>query len=426
MLALILIGVPLYLAILSCAAIIMTLSLHIDTYQPLAVMFTRVADYNMLAIPLFVFLGSILSMGGAGKALIKLFNTFLGHIPGGPAYGLVFASVLVAAMCAHPMAAIAGFGPLIVPMLIQLGYSEAFSIGLLLASASLAPLIPPNTIAIIYTVIANPVITPNVINVTTFWTAAIVPGLVLAAMLCATIFVYCRFGKQTQTLTKSNWADRWAALKDSWPIVLAPVAILGPLYANWANPTEVAALGCIYILVISRFFYKGTTWKTMWAASVSTLRVLGAIFLIIMASLLLTNVIVRAHVPQDITSWISNMGLNWWMFMAAMVVVYFLMGMFLDPSAIVLITVPMLLPATVTLGLNPYAFGVFTCIAVVLAGVTPPYGLTIFATQSILSKPYATVAKGCVMFVPTLTLGMILVGYIPALSTWLPTLLGKM
>lgn len=253
LLALVILGVPIYMAILFSSIFIISFGLGVDIWFPLSEMFDRTAVFSLLAIPMFVFLGSLLAMGGAGKSLIRVMNSFLGHIPGGPAYALVFASVIVAAMCAHPMAAIAGFGPIIVPMLIELGYSEVFAIGLLMASASLAPLIPPNTISFIYAVVANPVASET-IDVTGLWTASIIPGLVMAGLLCVTVFVYSRIG-HFKALPKASWSERWAALKDSVWVAVTPFTILVPLYAGWANPTEVGAIGVVYIALVCHFKY---------------------------------------------------------------------------------------------------------------------------------------------------------------------------
>ena len=194
MVVLAVIGFPLYLAIIACGIFIMVFDLNIDLIFPLGQMFEKVADYNLLAIPLFVFLGQVLSSGGAGQSLVRFLNAFLGHIRGGPAYALVIASVIVAAMCAHPMAAIAGFGPLIIPMMVSLGYSEVFAVGLLLAGASLAPLIPPRTMSIIYAFIATQSQTGDVeaIDITTMWTASIIPGIIIALLLCVVIYIYAQ------------------------------------------------------------------------------------------------------------------------------------------------------------------------------------------------------------------------------------------
>jgi len=421
MVALALLGIPIYLAIFACALIIIIAGQGIDPIQPMLVMSSRLGDIILLAVPMFILIGQFLAYGGAGKPLVKMLNAFFGHIPGGPAYALIFANVAVAAMCAEPIAAVAAFGPLIIPTLVGLGYSERFAVGLVISSASLAPLIPPNIIAILYAYIASPM-TPGSVSVQTLWNACIIPGLVIAFLLCVLVFFYSRRGHY-QRLPRATWTERWESIREAGPVALTPFAILGPLYAGWASPTEVSAIGVIYVMLISIFIYRGLNLKTFWECCVNTLRILGAIFLIIAAATLLTIAITYARLPQDITGWISDMGLNSWTFMLVMIVTFLIMGMFLDPTAILLVSVPMLLAAVVNLDINIYVFGVFTMIAVNLGNITPPYGLTIFATQSILGKPYSFIVKACMMFYLALFIGMILVAFIPGLSTWLPNLI---
>lgn len=423
MLALVIIGVPIFLAIFACALIILVWGMEVDPIFPLGVMFGRLTNVMLLAIPLFILLGQVLALCGAGKPLIKFLNAFLGHIPGGPAYALIVAGVVVAAMCTSPIAAIAGFGPLIVPIMVGLGYSQTFAVGLLIGSACLAPLIPPNTIGIIYSFIASQGSDETVL-VTTVWTASIIPGVIVALLLALAVLFYSRRG-HFQKLPPASWTERWQSLKEAWPVVITPVAVLLPLYGGWATPTEVSALGLAYILLISAFFYKGVTLKNLWLSCYSTLRVLGAIFLIISAATLLNIAFTYSMLPQNVTEYIADMGLSWWSFMVVMIFVYILMGMFLDPSAIVLISVPLLLNTIIELDIDLVVFGVFCVLAVNIAGMTPPYGLTIFASQSILGKPYHFVVKACVMFLPALFIGLVLVAFISSLSLWLPDVLDK-
>lgn len=415
------IGIPIYMAILSCSIIILVIGLGVDPIVPMTVMFGRLSNISLIAIPLFVILGQILAYGGSGKSLIRMLNAFMGHLPGGPAYALVLASVIVAAMCSSPVAAIAAFGPLIIPILVALGYSDLFAVGLLICSSTLAPLIPPNTTGILYSYIAQP-LTSTDVSVKILWTASIIPGILIAVLLCISIFIYSRMGHFKQ-LPSVSWAERWIALKEGWPVAITPVAVLLPLYTGIATPTQVSAIGVVYIIFISIFFYHGLTPKAFWTSCTSTLRILGSILLILVAALLLNIAITYANVPQDITTWITDMGLNWWVFILAMVVIFTLIGMFLDPTAILLVCVPMLMATVNSLGINAVAFGVFTIIAVNLAGVTPPYGLTIFASQSVLNKSYSFVCRACIMFVPAVMIGLVLIGLIAPLTTWLPTVI---
>jgi len=411
-------GIPVYIAILACAFIILVVGLGQDPIVPFVQMYGRLMSITLLPIPLFVFLGQILAYGGAGKPLINLMNAFMGHIPGGPAYALILANVVIAAMCASNVAAVAAFGPLIVPLMIGLGYSESFAVGLLICSSTLAPLIPPNIMAILYSYVASPLTTESV-QVTTLWGACIIPGILLTFLLCVMVYIHARRG-HFQRLPQANWAERWVALKEGWPVALTPVVVLGPLYADWATPTEVSAIGVLYVIFISLFFYRGLNLKTFWESSSTTLIILGAIFLIVGAATLLNTAFTLSQLPQDVTDWVSDMGLTWWSFMAVMIIIYIIMGAFLDSTAILLVSVPMLMATIAELNIDVIMFGVFTMLAVNLACITPPYGMIIFVSQSILGKPYAFIVRSLLLFLPVMILGMVLIAFIPGLSTWLP------
>lgn len=426
--AMAMIGIPIYIAILTSAVIILVVGVGNDPIIEVGVMASKMGNTMLLAIPLFVLLGQVLAYGGGGKSLVRMLNAFMGHLPGGPAYALILANIVLATMCAEPIAAVAAFGPLMIPIMIGLGYSEVFAVGLLIVSASLSPLIPPNIIAIIYAFIASPVSKdanglPLPINVKTVWTGCIIPGLIIALLLCVLVYFHSRRG-HFKKMPPVSWGERWSSLKEAWPMAITPAAVLGPLYLGWATPTEVSAIGVCYVILISLIFYRGLTLKSFGTCCVTTMHILGSIFLIVMAATLLTLAITYAKVPQDITTWITDMGLNWVTFMLLILIVFILMGMFLDPTAIIIVMVPMLMGTVNNLEISVIMFGVFTILAVNLGNITPPYGLAIFASQSILNKSYSTIVRACVLFYPALVIGMLLVAFIPSVTTWLPDYTG--
>ncbi len=157
-----------------------------------------------------------------------------------------------------------------------------------------------------------------------------------------------------------------------------------------------------------------------------TASITARIFIIIMAALLLNVAFVYVRLPYDMADWLASLGLNWVALMAIVGLAFLVMGAFLDPVAIVLIAVPLLLPTLTGAGVNPISFGVFTAISVELAIITPPYGMALFAATGILNQPLSFIARSCLMFYPALVLGMVLVAYVPQLTTWLPGLLGQL
>ncbi|MFC1925511.1 TRAP transporter large permease [Chloroflexota bacterium] len=417
---LVILGVPIFLAMFVAVILILFVGEGTGPISTLNQMFGDLSSLTLLAIPLFLLVGNILAVGGAGRPLMRLMNSFLGHLPGGPAYAVILANIVVAAMCASPIAGIAAFGPLMIPLLKECGYSERFAYGLIICSATLEPLIPPSVITIMYSYIAAPMVqiqqSPNII---TLWTASIIPGLVLALLLAITVYIHTRRG-HFKRLPPASWSERWAALKQGWSILLMPVAVLLPLYAGWANATESAAIGLVYVCFISVVIFRGMDLRTFWGACHSTMRALGTVFVIIMGAVLLMMAVKNAHIPQDIAEWLGDLGLAWYFLIFVILIAYILMGMFLDPSAIVLISVPLLLPSIEDVGFSVIVFGIFATLAVNLANITPPYGLVIFATMGVLNKPYGFIVRSILLFIPALVIGLLLVAFIPGLCTWLP------
>ncbi|MFC1924726.1 TRAP transporter large permease [Chloroflexota bacterium] len=423
LLVLALVGVPLYLAIGVCV-IIMVAGLGLDTQIPVILMFERIGSISLLAVPLFILAGQLLAVGGSARPLVRLINAFMGHIPGGPAYALIIANVMVSAMCASSLAGVMAFGPVMIPMLRSLGYSEKFSYGLLICSATLEPLIPPSVITIMYSFLTGSAAGVPHVPVLTLWTGSIIPGLIIAALLAVTVYIHSRRG-HFDRLPRASWNERWLALKDGWSIALMPVFVIGPLYIGWCTPTETAAIALVYVLLISIFIYRGLTLKGFWQACTTSMQVLAQVFVILMGAILLLWVFTYDRIPMELSEWVADLGLNWWAFMVALIFCYILMGMFLDPSAILLTTVPILLSSVNDLGISLIMYGIFTTLCVNLANITPPYGMLIFATMGILNKPYGFMVRSILMFIPAVALGLILVAFFPQLCTWLPAVTGR-
>lgn len=416
-------GVPIFLSVLIGVIVIMIIGIGVDPVVPMEVAFNRLSNIMLLAIPLFILMGNIIAFGGSAKSLMKLMNAFLGHLPGGPAYAVIIANVMVAAMCSSSLAGIAAFGPVMIPLLVSLGYGEKFSYGLVISSAALAPLIPPSLVPIFYSYIVSGV-AESPVPVLSIWTGSIFPGLVFAGLLALMVFIYSRRG-HFKKLPAASWAERRQALKEGWAIMVMPLVVLGPLYIGWTDPTESAAVGLTYVVLISIFIYRGLNLRTFWQSCGLTVKILGAIFVIVMGAVLLNIAASYAQIPQDLSQWLTDLGLNWWLFIFMVLIAFLLMGMFLDPSSIVLISVPLLVKSVESVGISLITFGVFTTLAVELAGVTPPYGMTLFASQSIMNKPYAFIVSAVLLFIPIMIIGLLLIAYVPGLTTWLPAVTGR-
>jgi C4-dicarboxylate transporter DctM subunit len=413
-LPLMILGVPVWASVLAGASIAL-LSWGMAPEVMASVMFSKLANMSLVAVPLFIFAGQLLAVGGISKPLINLLSRFMGHFPGGPAYAVIGACVAFAAMSSSGLAALAGFAPVALPLMEKTGYSRQFSTGLLLCASALGPLIPPSVYLIIFGFLTEQ-------SVKDLWAAAFLPGFMLAVFLAITVFIHTKRGHYTPP-PPATWRERRDALKDAWPILLMPVIVLVPIYLGWDTATEAAAVALVYTLFLGFVVYKELTPRKMWESAVIAARLTSMLFLIVAGAFMLSLAFTYMRIPFKLTDFIAGAGFSSLTFPIFVIVLYLLMGMFLDPNAILMILGPLLMPVVLGLGINPVAYSILVAFSVEVGCLTPPYGLVLFAAIGILKEDFAFITRSVLLFYPALILGQIIIIYVPQISTFLPRLL---
>lgn len=406
-------GVPIWLSVASGATLI--LLGWLDPALSVSLMYTKSAQTSLLAVPLFMLAGQIIARAGVTKPLMDAMIKWVGHIPGGPAYAVIIAGAILAACSSSGMAALAGFGPVIIPMLIEMGYSKKFAIGTLIAASALGPLIPPSTYLIILGYFTET-------SVKDLYTAAIIPGLLLAGLLMATVFVHGLRGSYKRR-PSASWRERWQSLWRCLPILVMPIIVLVPIYTGWFTATEAAVVCLFYSVFLGFVVYRKLNLSGVWDSSRRTASITAMLFIVVAAAFLLNEAFVYLRWPFSLSEAMSGAGFNAPLFMTVVIGIFFVMGCFLDPSAIMMVTAPMLLPTAVTLGVSPLAFNVLTAFSVEFGTLTPPYGLTLFGAVPILKEDFRTITVGVLYYWPALFLGQLLMAFFPQISTFLPDLL---
>jgi len=409
---LVMLGAPLWVALIGGASVSLLIGYEIDPLVVTSLVYNKVNVSTLLAVPLFIFLGELLHLGGGAKPLIVFLLRFMGRIPGGPAYAVIIGCAVVAAMSSTAIAAVAGFAPIVVPMMMEMGYSRKFSVGLLIAAASLGPTIPPSIPLIVFGFITET-------SVKDLYAAAFLPGALLAALLAVTVFVHSRRGHYAMP-PPSSWGERWQALWKALPVLLMPVVILVPIYVGWDTPTEAAGIGVAYCLLLGFVFYRELTLKKVWQASLRSARITSMVFAILMGAVLVNLVLGYMEVPQDIGDGVANMGLSRAPFLLLVIVLYLAMGAFLDPTAILLVVSPMLMPTLAELGISPVLYGILVVISIEIGAITPPYGFTLFTASAVLREDFGFIARACFLFYPALIIGQVMIAYIPQIALFLP------
>lgn len=205
--------------------------------------------------------------------------------------------------------------------------------------------------------------------------------------------------------------------------MIMPPIVLVPIYAGWDTPTEAGAVCAAYSFFLGVFVYRGLKLPQIWVSFRTTVRICTMIFLIIMSAYLLNWTLTYVRLPFEIAEGISDMGLSSPVFLIVTILLYIVMGMFLDPYAILVVSVVLLLPTVRTLGIDPLVYGILVVKVVGLAAITPPYGMLLFITVGILNEPLQTVVRGTLMFYPAMIASLFIIAYVPQLSLWLPNLL---
>jgi C4-dicarboxylate transporter DctM subunit len=378
--------------------------------------FTTGFNLSWTALPLFVLLGTLISVSGMGEGLFRAGAAWLSRIRGGlVAAGIIGEGVLSAAL-GTSAATIIVVGKTAVPEFDRQGYDRGYSLGALLAGGVLGPLIPPSTTFIIYGVIAGE-------SIGKLFIAGIMPGILLVFMLAvpAIGMAYLIPGLAPKGYSVP-WRERWGSLSGVWPIMVIMLAIMVVIYAGIATVTETAGVGVVVTLLIAVFGFK-MRWTGLKQAMLEAAEIDGMILFIIFAANFFTYVLGSTNIASGIEDMVASSSLSPMMVIVIINVILLVLGCILDPITITLLTVPIFVPLIKSLGFDPIWFGVLFCINTQIGLITPPMGVDLFATKTIFNIPTNQILKGVAPFLGFLLIFLAVCVVWPELSTWLPDLM---
>jgi len=374
-------------------------------------MFTGVNSTTLMAIPGFVFAGLIMAQGGISKYLIEAIRVWVGHTKGGLSVVTVITCMIFAAISGSSPATAAAIGAIMIPMMVKAGYDKKYSMGLVASAGTLGILIPPSIPLILYGSVSEQ-------STGRLFSAGILPGLVLGlALIIYAVIVAHRKGYGG--LPKVPLKDRWRpTIKSIWGLIM-PVIILGGIYTGIVTPTEAAFLAVLYALIISVFVYRELNLFQFRSILTESINTTAMIFLIIAAALVLGTFLTTEQVPQDFAQWVSDSGFNKWTFLLIVSLLFFVLGMFLEPTAIILITLPILLPIITALEIDVIHFAIIMVVNMELGMITPPVGLNLFVVSGISGEKVEEVIKGVVPFFAIFIIVLVIIIVFPQISLML-------
>ncbi len=369
---------------------------------------------TLIAVPFFVMAATFMQRGGIAKALVDSAYSWVGQARGGLALVCVCATTIFAAISGSSVATAMAMGTLLIPAMLRKNYEEHFALGVVGASGTLGILIPPSLAMIIFAIIAEE-------SVPRLFLAGVIPGLLQASLFAVWIMIYCRY----KNYPKGEPVSREEFIRvnvRAVPAYLLPIIILGGIYSGIVTVTEAAGVAAFVAIVISVTFYKGCTLAEVPGIMAESIRLTATIIFIVMGALAFGHWITGTGVTAELVEWIVASELSAWQFLLAINLLMLLLGMFLEVIAVILITVPIVLPLLEALGINPVHFAVIITINMELALLTPPIGLNLYVLSSITRAPVDTVIKGVWPFIVILLGLLLLVTFVPEISLWLPNL----
>ncbi|MCW8932088.1 MAG: TRAP transporter large permease [Gammaproteobacteria bacterium] len=392
--------------------------------------------YTLLAIPFFILASVFMSTGGVAHRIIRFAIAVVGSFRGGLAMASVFACMMFAALSGSSPATVVAIGSIAIAGMIQVGYTKEFAAGVICNAGTLGILIPPSIVMVVYAAATD-------VSVGRMFLAGVIPGLLAGGLLMVGIYIVACY-KDLPAQPWSGWSEVFSAAKDaSWGLLLI-VIILGGIYGGIFTPTEAAAVAAIYAFFIANFVYRDMgpfkekgrggvmiLWRSLsvfWHKdtkhSLFEAGKLTIMLLFIIANaLILKHVLTEERIPQMITESMLAAGFGPIMFLVVVNILLLIGGQFMEPSGLLIIVAPLVFPIAIALGIDPIHLGIIMVVNMEIGMITPPVGLNLFVTAGVAGMQMWDVVKAAAPWLAIMFVFLLIVTYVPAVSTFLPTLM---
>lgn len=365
--------------------------------------------FELVAIPLFIFTGVLVEKIDAGRDLFRCTKAWVGGLPNSMGVATILACGVFAAISGSSIACAATVGIVAIPLLLQERYSPAQAGGFCAGGGTLGIIIPPSIPFILYGVITET-------SIGKLFMAGVVPGVLMLSLFVA----YVMISRPRIVVThRVSQAERRDATRKGIGILLLPVVIIAAIYTGLFTPTEVGALSTVYVLALGLIQRRLTAPRFIQAAKTAT-RTSCMLLMLVVFGQYFAHLLTYEQLPQQIAAWITSFEASNLITVTLMILVYLVLGMFLESAAMLLITIPIFFPIAQHVGMDPITFGVFACIAMEIAQISPPVGINLYTIHGVSRIPLGVLAKGAAPFLLIQIIMLYVIFYVPALSLWLP------
>lgn len=416
LIALMLLRFKLFMVFLLASVLYLSISSSIPLNIVIQRSFSGLDKFPLMAVPMFILAAAIMGQGGMSARIVYLAQAMTRAIPGGLALTVVTACMLFGAVSGSSPATVIAIGAILFPALMKAGYNKSFSSGLLTSAASASAILPPSIGMIIYGTVAS-------VSIGKLFAAAVVPGLLFGFFIMAYAYWYCR-REGIGTDGQFNSAElRRTFLEAVWSLGVPAIIFIG-IYGGVMTPTESAAVSAVYALAVSAFVYREITWQNLFRIACESGRITAQIMILIAAASALSWLLTVQRIPNDISVWMQQFADSKIMALIIINLILIVAGMFLDPTSVTVIFAPLFLPMVHALGIDPIHFGIIVLINGALGMFTPPFGFNLFVATSVTQSRFIEVSRAVLPFVFVTLVLVLLLSFVPALSLYLPEIMG--
>ena len=404
---LLIMGVPIFAVLI--AATVGGIMLSNNPVQAIhSAMFGSLDIFPLLAVPLFIYAGDIMSRGGIARRLIDLILSLIGAIRGALGIATIAACEVFSVMSGSSVACVAAIGKTMIPSLRKNGYGETFPVALVTATGVVDVITPPSITMIIYGIVAQQ-------SVPQLFLAGCPAGILIGIALAIYVVWYAKKKNIPVTEPAQRRSFRVTFKEAIWSI-FAPIVIFGGIYGGMFTPTEAAGVACIYAILVSVFIHRELSWRDLWVITVDSAALSAQILLIVSAAGAFAWLITTSGYAQALVAFVQSLQLQSWMLLLMINVILLFVGSILEPPAAILLLTPLLTPLVGAAGVDPIHFGIIVTVNLAIGMFMPPFGLNLFAAHALFKTPLPDLYRGVMPFLFIYLAMLMLITYVPAIT----------
>ena len=374
-------------------------------------------SFPLMAIPLFILAGELMATGGVSKRLLNVANAFLGRVSGGLAIVTVVVCMFFAAVSGSGPATVAAVGAMVVPTMLEKGYSKSFTLACVATAGCIGVVIPPSIPMVVYG-------TATGTSISALFMAGFIPGILIGLSLCLLCYFYCKkmgWGGSDEKFTMKEklsvvWDAKWA--------IIEPIIILGGIYGGFFTPTEAAAVAAVYALICGLFIYRELDFSNLYKTVANACSTNGTTMVIIGCATGFTRILTLLQIPSLVSSAILGISDSPIIIISMINLLLLFVGCFMDTTPAMMVLAPILLPVATQIGLSPIHFGIIMVVNLAIGFVTPPLGINLFVAARVGDTNLETVVRGMGRFIIVMLVDLLLITFLSVISEFLPSLAG--